>query len=92
MAGVTSISGLFALILLILQCQTQQAAGYIPARGPVASVSLARPQPIEPSAEAPGPGVDSNLGYTAEALKDKIPELPAWGKLDFGLYSGYASR
>lgn len=44
-----------------------------------------------PTAEAPL-AAESSKGYTAQALADSVDELPGWGKLDFNLYSGYASR
>ena len=84
--------GYMLVVLLLLQCQARQAAGYLPASGPEPSRRLTRPQPVNPIAEAPGAEVEATAGYSTQALEDKIDELPEWGKVDFGLYSGYDAR
>ncbi len=77
--------GLVVLSLCIAQCAVSPAAAAVSA--PSASITHL----IMPTADAPL-AAESAQDYIAEATADLVPELPGWGKLDFDLYSGYASR
>ena len=74
---------------MVALCITQCAVS--PAAAAVSAPSASLTRLVMPTADAPL-AAGTAQEYTAEATGDLVPELPGWGKLDFDLYSGYASR
>jgi len=76
-------------IIVVLLCFAQWTVS--PAAAAIGAPSVSMTHLVLPTAEAPSEA-EASKGYTAAALADSVDELPGWGKLDFKLYSGYASR